>query len=128
MEFNLSDETLNTLRHVLSEAIKDGQKRLAKAKRTGDYARLGGQLAKVIELQDIFTPEPVAPAFDVTATNQGTVFHFALHTDAVLEYVPTQFAIEDWQWLGKTAFAVDHRFAPQVVCILRDGGFSVEVR
>ena len=56
------------------------------------------------------------------------MFHFAVNTDKVLDFVPTHFNLEPWQWLGKRAFAIDHRFAPQVVCILRDNGFTVEVR
>jgi hypothetical protein len=90
------------------------------------FAQAGAALG--LTLADLAALARPVETHDVVVTQEGSVFHFALHTDAVRAFVPSQFALEPWQWLGDRAFAVDHRFAPQVVCILRDGGFDVEVR
>ena len=126
----LSDDTLDHLLHAVNVAATHYSGKLAKAKRATDQKRYRTQLAQMRDLQVFFgdrLPETPAPT-DVTATNHGSVFHFTLHTLAVREFVPTQFAVADYQWLGGHAFAVDHRFAPQIVCVLRDHGFHVEVR
>lgn len=139
MTINLSDETLDHLRYHLDVLAKDYTTQLAKAPKVlrGKPNKLAENIARrlteVRDLQHIFdecievSVNKPLPA-NVVATQEGSVFHFALDSDEAVNFINENFAIESWQWLGKRAVAIDHRFAPQVVCQLRDAGFSVEVR
>ena len=132
MQINLSSETLDHLAYHLGALAKHYAKAAAAARTSGPRERARGHLAEVHDLLAIFSDEdaPVLPRphVDVIATDQGSVFHFALQSAGAVGFVRDTFATESWQWLGDRAIGIDHRFAPQVVCQLRDAGFVVEVR
>ncbi len=44
---------------------------------------------------------------DVTIDNDNGVYSFHLHTPAAKDWVEENVALEGWQWLGSSCFAID---------------------
>jgi hypothetical protein len=54
---------------------------------------------------------------DVQVENHGSVFTFAVLTEAARAWVDENVQLESWQWMGGcAAFAVDARFAWDLAC------------
>lgn len=67
------------------------------------------------------------PNHDVTVYNGGTLFNLELHTPAACEWVAGNLAIEAWQWITPTSFAVESRYAADIVDgMVSDGGLRVK--
>jgi len=62
---------------------------------------------------------------DVLVIPDGSVVLFQLCSRSAHVFVSEFVSTESWQWLGDTAFAVDHRFAPDLVRGMVNAGLDV---
>lgn len=62
---------------------------------------------------------------NVTVCDQGTVVLFRLNTDAAEAFVDENVQLANWQWLGNRSFAVEHRYAWDVIAGMLDEGLKV---
>lgn len=69
---------------------------------------------------------PVTPVVDVTIHNGGTLFQFVLNTEAAKAWVDEHVQLEDYQWLGSKAFAVEHRYAGDLADGMLADGLTIE--
>ncbi len=63
---------------------------------------------------------------DVSVTNTGSVMLFSLLTRKAAKWVEENVYTEGWQWMGKSAFAVDCRYAPDLASGMSGDGLIVE--
>lgn len=63
---------------------------------------------------------------DVTICDQGTVVLFQLDTDVAREFIAESVELKSWQCIGDHGFAVDHRFARNLIAGMQDDGLTVE--
>jgi hypothetical protein len=63
------------------------------------------------------------PTVDVTVTNHGTIFTFALHTEAAREWW-TEHVEDGMEFAGNKV--VEHRFAQDIAEGMQEGGLVVE--
>ena len=63
---------------------------------------------------------------DVTVSDQGSVVMFILNTDKARTFVKKNVHTESWQWTGNTGFAVDHRYASDLLTGMQDNGLTVD--
>jgi len=70
------------------------------------------------------TAEPVVA--DVEILDLGTVVLVQVNTDTAALFVAEHVELEDWQWLGARSFAVDFRYAADLVAGMQDHGLTVE--
>lgn len=66
------------------------------------------------------------PMTDLTILDEGTVVLFQLNTDIAREFVDENVQIANWQWLGNRSFAVEHRYAGNLIAGMQKGGLTVE--
>jgi hypothetical protein len=69
------------------------------------------------------TIDGASSTLDFSVTNEGTVFAFDLHTEAVKAWVSENVASAPWQWLGDR-LVVDHRFGDFLAALLIGEGFA----
>lgn len=62
---------------------------------------------------------------DVEVSNQGSVVLFILISAAAIAWVEENVQTEGWQWMGRNTFAVDHRFASDLIEGLQAAGLTV---
>lgn len=62
---------------------------------------------------------------DVSITNNGSTFSFALLTDAAKAWVRDNVSTEGWQWLGNT-LVVPARCVEALYSLLDQAGFSIQ--
>lgn len=62
---------------------------------------------------------------DIKIINEGSVFLFEVCSPAGREWVAENVQLEGWQWLGGSAFAVDHRYAAGLADAMMNAGLSV---
>ncbi len=65
------------------------------------------------------------PPLDVGIENNGSVMRFVLNTEAAEEWVKENVPLEGWAKLGYRCFAVDIRFAADLVHHMKDAGLTV---
>ncbi len=63
---------------------------------------------------------------DVSVTNCGNLFLFVLLTEAAVAWVHDNVSIEGYQWTSKSSFAVDYRFAGDLVEGMQGHGLVME--
>ena len=63
------------------------------------------------------------PEVDVTVTNHGTIFTFALHTDAAREWW-AEYVADGLEFAGNKV--VEHRFALDIAEGMEEGGLIVQ--
>jgi hypothetical protein len=62
---------------------------------------------------------------DVLVVPDGSVVLFQLCSRSAHVFVSENIHTESWQWLGDAAFAVDHRFAPELAGAMIEAGLDV---
>lgn len=62
---------------------------------------------------------------DVEVSNEGSVFLFHLNTADAEAWVEENVETEGWQWMGRKAFAVDHRYAQLLAEGMLEAGLVV---
>jgi hypothetical protein len=65
------------------------------------------------------------PPLDVGIENTGSMMRFVLNTDKAAEWVEENVPLESWAKLGYRCFAVDLRFAPDLVHGMQEAGLTV---
>ena len=63
---------------------------------------------------------------DVTVDNQESVTLFTLHTENAREWITENVELEPYQWMGQNAFAVEYRYAVELVSGMNEEGLLVE--
>lgn len=63
---------------------------------------------------------------DLTVEDQGTVVLFEMNTHEGYTWVKDHVVVESWQTMGKHRFAVDPRFALEIMFAALNDGLSVE--
>lgn len=63
---------------------------------------------------------------DVKVSNEGSVCLFTLLTESAIQWVEENVSLEGWQWLGKSSFAVEYRFADHLIGGMQGDGLDVE--
>lgn len=67
-----------------------------------------------------------SPTIDVSFQDSGSVCLFTLATKAAFDWVEENVQLDGWQWMGKSSFAVDRRFADQLIGGMSGDGLVVE--
>jgi hypothetical protein len=62
---------------------------------------------------------------DVIVSNRGTVALFQLNTDAAKAFVDKKVELDGWQWLGNRSFAVDSRYAADLIAGMQGYGLII---
>lgn len=62
---------------------------------------------------------------DIKVWREGTVVAFEVRTERAREWVAEHVQLESWQWIG-TAFAVEHRFAEDLIEGMSEAGLILE--
>ena len=65
-------------------------------------------------------------AVDIRVENHGTLFRFVVLTEKGLTWVNERVSLEEYQWMGRDAFVVGHRYAEELVVGMRREGLTVE--
>ncbi|MEI6232633.1 MAG: hypothetical protein WCT04_06250 [Planctomycetota bacterium] len=63
---------------------------------------------------------------DIQISRSGGVILFVALTQSSLEWVHENVSLESWQWLGNASFAVEHRYAEELVAAMQVDGLTVE--
>lgn len=62
---------------------------------------------------------------DFVVRNHGTIWTFTLASEAAAVFARESLGLEDWQWVGSNAFAIDWRPARDLVAQLQAEGWVV---
>jgi hypothetical protein len=63
------------------------------------------------------------PNIDFQVSNNGSTISFLLFSEAAKAWVVENVQLEGWQWLGPSIFAIDPRYADQLIAGMEDAGF-----
>lgn len=63
---------------------------------------------------------------DISIRHDGSVVLFTVNTPAAREWVEENVQLEGWQWMGKSSFAVDARFAHDLADGMQGDGLEIE--
>ncbi len=67
----------------------------------------------------------MAKHVDVRVENHGSIMLFIVLTPAAVEWVAENVPTEGWQWLGQRSFAVEPRYADNLIAGMEDAGLIV---
>ena len=62
---------------------------------------------------------------DISVIHHGSVVEFSIRSGEARDWVREHVHIEDWQWIGRDSFAVDHRLAYGLIEGMQDAGLEV---
>jgi len=63
---------------------------------------------------------------DVSVSDEGTVVLFQVNTASAKAFVDEHVELAGWQWLGTRSFAVDSRYAADLIAGMQDHGLTIE--